>query len=87
MNLFKRNKEVYWVFRRYSRTEPNILDYESINDIPFPPEKYPEAWLIKQDFALHFIEPFTGLKKAKEAIKVAKECQSWQEFIILKGVK
>jgi hypothetical protein len=74
------HKRVYWVFRRFTRIEPNILEYKSIRDMPDP-----ETWKTEQSFALHFVEPFKNKHEAQKAIDYAKQLQPWQEFIILLG--
>ena len=74
------SKRVYWVFRRYTRIEPNILEYKSIREMPDP-----ETWKSEQSFALHFVEPFKNKHEAQKAIDYAKQLQPWQEFIILLG--
>lgn len=76
----KRKK--YWVFRRYRQVQPDLLSgkYRHIKEIPPP-----ETWPVVEDFALHFIEPFSTRKAAREAIRNAKIIATWQEFFIIKS--
>lgn len=58
----------YWVFRRYAQVD-------SFSNT--------EGAIIKEQFALHFVEPFSSKKEADAQIKEALRMQSWQKFIVL----
>ena len=58
----------YWVFRRYDKVD-------SFSNS--------EGAIIKEQFALHFVEPFDSKKKAEIEIQEALITQPWQKFIVL----
>jgi len=58
----------YWVFRRYAQVD-------SFSNA--------EGAIIQEQFALHFVEPFTSKKKAEAEIKEVLIMQPWQKFIVL----
>ena len=71
LSLFSYNNKIYWVFRKFEKSEC----YENITD----------SEVIIHNFAIHFVDPFKSKKEAKKAIDFAKQLQPWQEFVILVG--